>query len=321
MFINSLNINTPILITGSSGFIGANLARRLVREGYMVHLLLREESKTWRIDEIMHYTTIHRVDLINANDVERVIKEVKPKTIIHLAAYGAYPYQKGVDKIRKIILDGTMNLVNACKKVGFDIFINTGSNSEYGFKNKPMKESDLLVPNSHYAVFKAGATLFCQYEALSEKLPIVTLRPFHVYGSYEEKTRFIPTLITRLLIHNQCPRLVSPETARDMVYIDDAIDFYLSIASKSSDMSGEIFNVGTGRQSTLKDIVEKAIEITGVNAVPNWGSMDQRIWDQNIWQANMKHVNNKLGWKPKFDLEEGLGRTIRWYSERNRKTS
>ena len=248
MFINSLNINTPILITGSSGFIGANLARRLLREGYKVHLLLREESKTWRIDDIIHSTTIHLVDLINSNDVERVIKEIKPKTIIHLAAYGAYPYQKGVGKIRKVILNGTINLVDACKKVGFDIFINTGSNSEYGFKNKPMEESDLLVPNSHYAVFKAAATLFCQYEALSENLPIVTLRPFHVYGSYEEKTRFIPTLITSLLTHNQCPRLVAPETARDMVYIDDAIDLYLSIASKSSDISGQIFNVGTGKQ-------------------------------------------------------------------------
>jgi nucleoside-diphosphate-sugar epimerase len=318
--INHNTISSPILVTGSSGFIGANLTRRLVRDGYKVNLLLREQSKTWRIDDIMDNVIIHRVDLTHAKDVERVVKEIKPKTIFHLATYGAYPYQKDVNKIKNIILDGTINLVNACKKVGFNIFINTGSNSEYGFKNKPMKESDLLVPNSHYSVFKSAATLFCQYAALSEELPIVTLRPFHVYGPYEEKTRFIPTLISSLLNHNQCPRLVAPETARDMVYIDDAIDFYLSIASKSGDISGEIFNVGTGIQSTLKEIVEKAIEITGVNAIPHWGSMDQRIWDQNIWQANMKHTNDKLGWKPICDLEEGLGRTIRWYSERKQKT-
>ena len=313
-------ISSPILVTGSSGFIGANLIRRLLNDGYNLNLILREQSKTWRIDDIMHNTSIHRVDLTHAKDVDRVVKEIKPKTIFHLATYGAYPYQKDVKKIKNIILDGTINLVNACKKVGFNIFINTGSNSEYGFKNKPMKESDLLVPNSHYSVFKSAATLFCQYAALSEELPIVTLRPFHVYGPYEEKTRFIPTLISSLLIHNQCPPLVAPETARDMVYIDDAIDFYLLIACTSVIISGEIFNVGTGIQSTLKEIVEKAIEITGVNAIPHWGSMEQRIWDQNIWQANMKHTNDKLGWKPICDLEEGLGRTIRWYSERKQKT-
>ena len=224
------------------------------------------------------------------------------------------PIKKNVKKIKDVILDGTINLVNACKKVGFDKFINSGSNSEYGFKNKSMKESDLLVPNSHYAVFKSAATLFCQYEAVSGDLPIVTVRPFHVFGPYEEKTRFIPVLISSLLFENKCPHLVAPETARDMVYIDDAVDLYLSIANKSG-INGEIFNLGTGKQSTVKEIVEIALEITGSNATPYWGTMQQRIWDQNIWQANMTYVSKRLGWEPKYNLENGLRKTIRWYSD------
>ena len=100
-----------------------------------------------------------------------------------------------------------------------------------------------------------------------------------------------------------------------MVYIDDSIDFYISIATKSG-INGEIFNLGTGKQSTVKDIVDIAIELTGTEAIPNWGSMERRIWDQNIWQANMKHVNDNLGWKPTCDLEEGLRRTIKWYESK-----
>tara|TARA_B100000686_G_C16557765_1_gene846127 strand:+ start:568 stop:879 length:312 start_codon:yes stop_codon:yes gene_type:complete len=91
-------INTPIIVTGSSGFIGANLTRELVNQGYEVNLFLREESKTWRLDDIIRDTIIHLVDLTSEKEVEIAVKKIKPKTIFHLAAYGAYPYQKKCQK-------------------------------------------------------------------------------------------------------------------------------------------------------------------------------------------------------------------------------
>ena len=100
-----------------------------------------------------------------------------------------------------------------------------------------MKETDLLTPNSYYAVFKAASTLYCQYESIRKKLPIISIRPFHVYGPYEENTRLIPTLISKLL-NNQSPPLVASNIARDMIYIDDVVDFYLMIASKPSTKRG-----------------------------------------------------------------------------------
>ena len=110
-------------------------------------------------------------------------------------------------------------MVNECKKFKFNVFINAGSNSEYGFRKEKMNENDLVKPNSDYAVFKSASTLFCQQESIINKLPIITVRPFHVYGPYEEPTRLIPTLI-RNLLKNKDSRLVSPDIVRDLIFVD-----------------------------------------------------------------------------------------------------
>lgn len=176
-----------------------------------------------------------------------------------------------------------------------------------------MKETDLLEPNSQYAVFKAAATYYCQYLAKSKKMPIITIRPFSVYGQYEESTRLIPTLINSLL-NNTCPPLVSPDTARDYIFIDDMVDAYLA-ASQRPDLGGEIFNIGSGKQTTIKEIVDLSTCLTGANVKPKWGTMEQRIWDQNIWQADISKARSMLNWSPKNNLEEGLTKTISWLKD------
>lgn len=308
---NMLQIKNPIFITGGSGFIGANLVRRLVAEGFDVHILLRKKSKTWRLDDIIDKLTVHQGDLTDRNRIFEIVAEVKPKTIFHLAVYGAYSWQKEPDKIKSANLDGTINLLDACKSVGFDIFINTGSSSEYGFKSEPMKESDALEPNSHYAVYKAAATYHLQYEAKSQNLPIITLRPFSVYGPFEEPGRLVPNLIVKML-NNECPPLVSPDTARDYIYVDDIVDCYLTAATRP-DLGGRVFNMGSGRETKLKEIVDIALEVTGAKVKPQWGTMEQRIWDQNNWQADQTLSATELGWRAKRDLRQGLQETKEWF--------
>jgi len=305
------NVSQPVLITGATGFVGANLVRFFISKGLKINIIIRKSSNIWRIKDIIHKANIFYVDLRDKNKLKKIIKKIKPKSIFHLATYGAYSYQNDLDRIKSTVLNGTINLLNECKKFKFNIFINSGSSSEYGFKKNKMSENNLLEPNSYYAVFKSAATLFCQYEALANKLPIVTVRPFHVYGQFEEPSRLIPTLI-RNLLNNKNSKLVSPNIARDMIFIDDVIDLYLLIASRPR-IKGDIFNIGSGKQRVIAEIYSELCNITKVNIKPVWKTMKDRSWDQTNWTADMSSVKKIFRWKPKNSFKMGLTKTVDWH--------
>ena len=303
----------PILITDAAGFIGSNLTRQFVSRGINVHILIKRSSNIWRLNDIINKTNVHYADVGDKNKIKQIIKKIKPKTIYHLAAHGGSSDQNDLDKIKKSILDSTFNLINECKKYKFNIFINTGSSSEYGFKNKAMKESDNLTPNSYYSVFKSSSTLFCQYESFKSNLQIVTIRPFHVYGPFEGDNRLVPTLIKNMLCNKKI-KLVSPKVSRDMIFISDVVDFYIMIAKKKN-LKGEVFNLGSGKKTTIKEIYNSLKKITDYKVKNSWGSMTNRYWDQSIWYSNNSYVKNKLNWKPEVSLKKGLASTVNWYKE------
>ena len=303
----------PILITGAAGFIGSNLTRYFVSQGIKVNIIIKRSSNTWRLNDIIKKTNVHYADVSDINKIKKIIKKIKPKTIYHLATHGGYSDQNDLEKIKKSILDATYNLINECKKYKFNIFINTGSSSEYGFKNKAMKESDILVPNSYYSVFKSSSSLYCQYESLKSNIQIVTIRPFHVYGPYERSNRLIPSLI-RNMLNDKKVKLVSPKVSRDMIYISDVVNFYIMLANKKN-LKGEIFNLGSGKKTTIKEIYNFLKKITNYKVKNYWGSMKNRYWDQSIWYSNNSYVKTKLNWKPKVGLEKGLLNTVNWYKK------
>ncbi len=175
-----------VIITGATGFVGANLARRLLREGHEVHLLVRPKHAVWRIEEIRQDVRLHELQLHDVAAVTRVVSEIRPEWIFHLAAHGAYSQQIDLEQMVLTNINCTINLVNACLKTGFEAFVNTGSSSEYGFKDHAPAESDPLEPNSHYAVTKAAATMFCRYTAQSRGVHLPTLRLYSVFGPYED---------------------------------------------------------------------------------------------------------------------------------------
>jgi UDP-glucose 4-epimerase len=301
-----------VIVTGASGFVGANLAHRLLRDGHDVHLLVREDYTPWRIESIRSETHLHAVDLGNIETLTNVIGRIQPDWIFHLAAYGAYPSQADLYKMVQTNVVGTVNLVEACMKVGFEAFINTGSSSEYGFKDHAPSEKEWLEPNSHYAVTKASATLFCRYTAQFKNVHLVTLRLYSVYGPYEEPTRLIPTLILRGL-RGGLLSLVNPSVAHDFIYIDDVIEAYVLAASVSGQEPGAIYNVGTGVQTSIGEVVKTAQQVLEYEVEPDWGSMPNRQWDIDVWVADNKKIREELGWYPKYNFEQGFRLMLSWF--------
>jgi UDP-glucose 4-epimerase len=304
-------MSQTVVVTGATGFVGANLARRLLTDGHDVHLIVRPSYASWRIGSIAADVTLHVTDLDDAGRLDRVFQSVKPDCVYHLAAYGAYPTQKDLDQMVRTNIVGTMNLVQASLKSGCETFVNVGSSSEYGLKPYAANERELPEPNSHYAVTKASATLFCGYTARANKVRIPTLRLYSVYGAYEEPTRLIPTVILRGL-DGGLPPLVSPDTSRDFVYIDDVVDACIAAASTPSIPFDAVYNIGSGVQTSVRDVVETAQKLLPITAKPDWGSMAGRIWDTNTWIADISRARAELAWTPQHTFETGLAKTIDW---------
>jgi nucleoside-diphosphate-sugar epimerase len=300
------------IVTGATGFVGANLARRLLADGHKVHLFVRPQHRTWRIEAIRSAVQVHSVDFADEERLTRLVSEIRPDWIFHLAAYGAYATQTNLQQMIQTNIVGTVNLVETCLRSGFEAFVNTGSSSEYGFKGDAPAENAWLEPNSHYAVTKASATMFCRYTAQSRGVHLPTLRLYSVYGPYEEPTRLLPTVITRGLA-GELPSLAHPDIARDYVYVDDVNEAYIRAASHPTQELGAVYNVGTGTQTTLREVVEVAGRMLGVTAEPQWGSMPKRVWDTTVWIADSRKIQDALAWQPRFAFEDGFRAIVEWF--------
>ena len=258
----------------------------------------------------------HEAELGDADAVRRVLGRTRPAWIFHLAAHGAYPTQTDTLPIVQTNLVGTANLLEAAAGIGFEAFVNTGSSSEYGYKDHAPAEDEWLEPNSTYAVAKAAATMFCRQLARRTRLPVTTLRLYSVYGPFEEPSRLVPRLIEEGL-QGRLPSLVNPSVARDYVHVDDVCEAYLRAAEAGRE-PGAAYNIGTGIQTTLAGIVEVVRRLLAIDSAPAWGTMEERSWDTDVWVADPARSKFELGWTPKLDLEQGLKKTIAWFRSEGR---
>lgn len=310
-----MKLQTPILITGASGFIGANLLSRITKKvsPKEVHVFLRKNSNLWRINDLLEKVSAHIVNLQDQTGTEQLLQKIRPKTIFHLATHGAYPYQtKDEKEILETNIICTFNLLQACLKIGFEAFINSGTSSEYGVNQKPMRENDILIPVTAYGVTKAWATLYGQYLACSQKAPIKTLRLFGVYGFYEPRGRLIPNIILSLL-KKERPNLIAPHFARDFVFVDDVVDAYFAAAERKN--QGMIFNIGSGAKIKLEEVFCIIKKIMGVDIDPIWGDYTNNLSDENRRIADISFTKRNLKWQPKTDLRIGLEHTIEWFEK------
>ena len=254
--------NIPVLITGAEGFIGSHLSARLVKEGARVSALVRPGADLSRLSDIEEKISINSLDIRESDQVEEFVAAARPQRIFHLAAvtdvnrdWNSLPLVTGVN------LGGTINLIRALSSMDYEILITTCTAEAYGRNPAPFTEEMPLDPISPYSFSKAAATAFCRMAAASLGASVRVLRLFLVYGPGQGEERFLPQLI-RAALNGEPFRMTAGEQTREFTYIDDVIEGFLLAAEKGQG-KGEVYNLGSGREIALKDLVEKVGEITG----------------------------------------------------------
>jgi nucleoside-diphosphate-sugar epimerase len=299
------------LITGATGFVGSNLTRTLIKKHKNVHIFVRKLPFINRLSDCINNLHIHQCDLVNDN-LNEIVKSINPTYVFHLASFGTMPGEKDIQRMIDVNLVGTVRLIKALENCSIKLFVHTGSSSEYGIRDKSMIESESLTPVNDYGITKAAASLYVYMQAKEHKFPAVIFRLFSPFGYYEHPSRFIPYVIVKA-VQNLPIKLSSPGYVRDYIFIEDVISAYLKVCDSS--IEEEIFNIGSGHQKSLQNVVKNIIKITGSKSIVIWNSVkkQERQSEPKFWQADISKAKSIFGWSPKYSFEEGLEMDIKWF--------
>lgn len=305
--------NKSILITGGCGFIGSHLVRRMLEEGGQVHVAARRKTGNWRIKCVESKINIHILDITDFHRVDKLVRDVRPDYVFHLAAYGVDSKDRDYIRAAETNIMGTVNLFNAIKNYGCKRIINLGSCAEYGDRKEKMREDMCPCPSSIYGSTKACATIAGHQIARENHIDIATIRPFGIFGEGEERHKIFSYVITGLL-KGETVELSRCEQERDYCYVENIIDGILMAAEREG-VRDEIFNIGTGELHPLKYYIELIFEAVGTDKRPLYGAVAYR--ENEMWtpSPDLAKIKTRLGWKPRIELEEGIRRTVEWYRE------
>jgi len=315
-----------ILLTGSEGFIGSHLVEKLVKNGHeLTCLVLYNSFNSWgwldKIDDkIKKNIKIITGDIRDEFLVKSLIKK-NTDVVINLAALIGIPYSyrspKSYFETNSI---GILNILNSSINSNVKKIIHTSTSEVYGTpKYIPIDESHLVSAQSPYAASKIAADQIALSYNKSFNLPVTILRPFNTFGPRQSLRAIIPTIVTQL-IKNKVLKLGSLYPTRDLTFVDDTVDAFVSTLNKKKDI-GEIINIGSGFEISVKDLVSQISKIMGVKIDIQKEKKRIRPKKSEVDRlyADIKKAKKILNWTPKYSkkngFEKGLKKTIEWFSK------
>jgi GDP-mannose 4,6-dehydratase len=299
-----------ILLTGATGTIGSQLIEELLARDETVYSLERYVSGRYSLDHNGNVRIVYG-DLRDFSSIRRIIEEVQPEVVIHLAATTAVSYS--YDHPHEVIetnLVGTVNLAEACLKLVPHLkqFAFASTSETYGNGPVPKTEETEQNPNSPYSVSKHAAEKYLLYMKDAYKFPITILRPFNTYGRKDNKHFVVERIITGMLSGSKV-RLGDPDIVRDFLYIDDHVEAYIACIDNPKAI-GRTFNFCTGKSISIKKLAERVAKLTNFKGQLLWHQTPSRPLDIKELVGSYNKAEQELGWTPKVDLETGLRLTV-----------
>lgn len=303
-------MRAKVLVTGGCGFVGSHLVRRLTQDFDVVILDNLSSGRRENIADLEKKVKLIVGDIRDTTAVKKAIKNCK--YLFHLAAQvSVQKANKNPQEDASNNIMGTINLLENAKKCQKIVIYSSAA--VYGEPNQtPISEDHPKNPINTYGASKLASETYANLYHKTHGLPVTILRPFNIYGPgqrRESQYSGVITIFAEKIGKGENPVIYGDGTqTRDFIYIDDVVEASI-IAAESEKATGQTFNVGTGKATTINELAHKMIQIAGkklkpVHTKPRMGEIKHSV-------ADITKIQKTLGYKPKTDLSQGLEKTIK----------
>jgi dTDP-glucose 4,6-dehydratase len=315
-----------VFLTGAEGFIGSSLTQALIDSGHEVtaYILYNSFGAAGWLDGagLSSRLGVRMVpgDVRDADSLQAAM--AGHDVVIHLAALIAIPYSYQAPRsyIETNVI-GTMNVMEAARRAGVSRVVHTSTSEVYGSAQYvPIDEKHPLVGQSPYSASKIGADQVAHSYWSSFGVPVTTVRPFNTYGPRQSQRAFIPSVIVQLLSGAESISLGSLSPTRDLTFVTDTAEGFRAVAEGTGGR-GEVFNMGSGFEISMGEVVEMLCEISGRKVAVS--EDPARVRPENseverLWSDSSK-IESAFGWKPahagRDGLYRGLEKTYAWFRD------
>jgi nucleoside-diphosphate-sugar epimerase len=304
------------LVTGGGGFIGSHIVEELLRREQAVKLI--DNFSTGRRENVAAFAgkvEIIEVDIAEAKNLSELLSGVD--YVIHQAAIPSVP-KSVIDPVKShhANVNGTLNLLVACREAGVKRVVYASSSSLYG-DSPTLPKHEGMIPNplSPYGAQKLFGEIYCQVFTRTYGLETVGLRYFNVFGPRQDPSSQysgVLALFIPAVLQDRRPTIYGDGLqSRDFTYVQNVVHANL-LACMVPGVGGQVFNIACGDRITVNSMLQQINKLTGKDISPIYA--EPRVGDIKHSQADITRAREHLGFEPKVTFEEGLRRTIAWYS-------
>jgi UDP-glucuronate 4-epimerase len=316
----SIESAMKVLVTGGAGFIGSHVCERLLRDGHGVAVLddlndfYSPAAKQTNLATVARSGPVafHCGDIADEAFVAQTFRESRPQAVIHLAARaGVRPSLEQPLLYGRVNVQGTITLLEACRKFGVARFVFASSSSIYGVANRvPFSEEDSLnMPVSPYAATKIAGEKIAYTYAHLYGLRVVCLRFFTVFGPRQRPDLAIRKFTTMIDRGQPIPVFGDGTSGRDYTFIEDTVQGIMG--ALAYDCSYDVFNLGNSHPVKLIDLIRTIETALGKKAAIQW--MTDQPGDVPITYADISKAQKILGYRPATSLKAGIDKFLEWY--------
>lgn len=299
-----------VLLTGAAGFIGSQVARLLVREGHEVFAIVRPQGERSRIADIESDLVLIEGDLRALPALRDRIRACRPEICLHLAWKGWSGKAEADDNLSS--LGVSLDLLRMMPDVSCGRFVAAGTCFEYDLDHEGLAETTPLRPHELYGTCKKSLFEVAQAFSVLTGTSVVTPRMFYSYGPFEDVLRLVPSVALSLL-RGETANVTPGEQVRDYLHVEDVASAIWRVAT--SDLTGAV-NIASGEPVTIAEIAMRVGRLLGRPDLVRLGAIPYRPDEPMRILADATTLRQRLGWAPRFDLDQGLADTVRWWEAR-----